>query len=47
MYDLNPAIRLVLQYSTTKANYYVNAAVPGFENYGVKHTFHLAGYYYF
>jgi hypothetical protein len=47
MWDLNPAIRMVLQYDQMKANYAANNAVAGFENYGQRRSLHLAGYYYF
>jgi hypothetical protein len=47
MYDVNPAVRLVLSYSTTVANYAGNSGVVGYENTGVRHVIHAAAYYFF
>ena len=47
MYDVNPAVRMVLSYSTTVANYAANSSSVGYENTGVRHVIHAAAYYYF
>jgi len=47
MYDVNPAVRLVLSYSTTVANYQANSSSVGYENTGVRHVIHGAAYYFF
>jgi len=48
MYDVNPAVRLVFAYDTTRAYYAGPSTTPSaYGNSGTRHTYHFAAYYYF